>query len=221
MHQIPLSGNVSFCHLIGYLLQLAVLFGVLLCQITAQMPNTNRPVCVPHCQEVRVPTVEGQTGCGSAPIPLINGGSWPQGPAAQVKYQHLTCERNAKCVRGQVCLIHTNTVECECGETHILRKPLPQLPEITYWQKHVDTVDTLDVYWCLYGHEITIQQRAHVARCKWVWANCIFSTECHLCLTSTSQSKILMHTLHGVSVPFSHQDLTFPWQELCSSNTVS
>lgn len=96
------TGNVSFCHLISYLLQMAALSGALLCQICAQMPNANRPVCLPYCQEVRGLTVKCQTSRSLPHTSLTDGGNWPQGPAAQVKYLHLTCERNETCLRGCV-----------------------------------------------------------------------------------------------------------------------
>lgn len=94
----------SCCHLIGDLLQLADLSGTLLRQIVAQLPNADRPICSPQCQEVRVLAVEGQTSCGLVRTSLLDGGCRPQGPAAQVKYVHLTLDADQQEVR-----VDTNT----------------------------------------------------------------------------------------------------------------
>lgn len=108
MHQSSfVPGYVSSCHLIGYLLQLAAFSGALLRQMCAQLPNADCSIRFPHSQEVSVLTVEGQTSHSLAPSSLCDGGCWPQGPAAQVEYLHLTLKtQDARVVKDtSVCHI--------------------------------------------------------------------------------------------------------------------
>lgn len=67
----------------------------LLRQIVAQLPNANCPICFPHCQEVSVLAVEGQTSCSLVRTSLLDGGCWPEGPVAQVEYLHITLEMHS------------------------------------------------------------------------------------------------------------------------------
>lgn len=95
---VSIHPTVSFCYLIGYLLQEMNLCGDLFCQISAELPNTNCAIGFSHCKEAGVLTVEGQTGCGVANASWVNRGCWSQGPATQIEYLHLTWWKKKECL---------------------------------------------------------------------------------------------------------------------------
>lgn len=125
---LPLpQANVSICHLIGYLLQLALFSGFLLIQICTQSPNANCSICISHSQELRVLWVEGQTGGSLASPSLWDGGCWLQDLAAQIKYLHHTLKTEMPDMR-----------DVKDGVTHYCLKHIHISPYTHYITNKVD-----------------------------------------------------------------------------------
>lgn len=82
-----LQSCVSLGYIIDKLLQHGALSDPLLCELGTQLPDLNRTVCVPHCQELLL--VELHTQSALTPGVLLNAGRGSEALLTQIKHlQH-------------------------------------------------------------------------------------------------------------------------------------